>query len=338
MAIRILSAADLDRSLTPDAALEAMRTAFGQLSSGAARVPVRGQLESARGATLLMPAFLGESAALGAKIVSVFPRNPSLGEPTVQGAVLLLDAATGRPKALLDGTRLTAIRTAAGSALATELLADPAAEVLTVFGAGAQAKAHIELLWATRQLREIRVLSASGTSAARLAAALRDDGPPPLATSGRGGGRSPVVRACEDPEAALAGAGLVVTATTSRSPLFPGEKLERGAHVNAVGAYRPDMRELDEVALGRARVVVDHREAIWEEAGDLIIPCEAGAWGPEIVDAELGEIVLGRAPAGRGGFEISVFKSVGNAAQDVAMGEAALAGAERLGLGTDAPF
>lgn len=333
MDLRILTAADLDRVLTPDRALDAMRRAFGQLSAGRANVPLRGTLESERGTTLLMPAFLRDSRELGAKIVSVFPENAGHGRPVVQGAVLLLDADSGAPRALLDGTRLTAIRTAAGSALATELLADPDADVLAVFGAGPQARAHIEILAATRRLREIRIVSRSGVSAERLAAELRDGG---RCTEGAGG--PPRILAVADPAAAVRDAGLVVTATTSREPVFDGRDLREGAHVNAVGAYRPDMQEVDATTLLRARVVVDQRVAAWEESGDLIVPLRAGVVTRDVVDAELGEIVTGAAPRGRNGREITLFESVGNAAQDVAMAGEALAATEREDVGSVVAF
>lgn len=334
MELRVLTAADLDRVLSPARALDAMRRAFGQLSGGDAVVPLRGSVESERGTTLLMPAWLRGSRDLGAKIVSVFPGNADRGEPVVQGVVLLLDAASGAPRALLDGTRLTAIRTAAGSGLATELLADPEADVLAVFGAGPQARAHIELLAATRELREIRIVSRSGVSAERLAAELRgrDEGAP------WNPARAPRLVATRDPAAAVRDAGLVVTATTSRAPVFDGADLPEGAHVNAVGAYRPDMQEVDETTLLRARVVVDQRAAVWEESGDLLVPLSAGVVTRDIVSAELGEVVNGEAPRGRAGHEITLFESVGNAAQDVAMAAAALAAAEREGVGGVVPF
>ena len=265
MEIRILSATDIRRALTARDAVDAMRIAFGELSGGTATVPVRSHLESARGLMLVMPAVLGNHGALGTKVVSVFPDNPSRGAPMVQGAVLLLDGETGHARALLDGASLTAVRTAAGSALATELLAPRDADTLAVFGAGAQGRSHVELLARTRRLREVRIVSRSGTSAERLAARLSavadtltpedDPGPPP------------VLRAVRDSAEALDGAGLVVAATSSSSPVFAARDLAQGAHVNAVGSYRPDMQEIDPDVLRRARVVVDQREAAWAGGG-----------------------------------------------------------------------
>ena len=335
MTIRVLSRDDIERAVDAAAAVDAMRVAFGELSAGRAVVPVRGHVESARGLTLLMPAFLGASRALGAKIVSVFPDNAAAGEPPIQGAVILLDAETGRARALLDGTSLTEIRTAAGSGLATELLADPAADILAVFGAGAQGRAHIELLAARRSLREIRIVSLPPEEAEALAAALTDRAETLVPPDG---GDPPRIRAAATPAEALDGAGLVVTATTSETPVFSPEFLGPGTHVNAIGAFRPHTREIPGEIVTRARVVVDQREAAWEEAGDLIIPVEEGLVGRDVIHAELGEIVNGDAAGGRFGFDFSLFKSVGSAAQDVAIAEAALARAEALDLGSVVPF
>ena len=336
MEIRVLSASDVRRALSARDAVDAMRAAFGELSGGTATVPVRSHLKSAGGLMLVMPAVLGARPALGAKVVSVFPDNPCRGAPTVQGAVLLLDAETGRARALLDGALLTEIRTAAASALATDLLADGAADVLAVFGAGPQGRSHVELLARTRRLREVRIVSRSGESAERLAerlSAVADTLVPEDGHDAR-----PVIRALRDPAAALAGAGLVVTATSNTTPVFAAGDLAPGAHVNAVGAYRPDMQEIDVDVVRRARVVVDQREAAWAESGDLIVPAESGLIGRDAVDAEIGEIVNGDAPPGRAGRDFSLFESVGNAAQDIAIAQTAAAGAERAGLGVLAPF
>ena len=243
MQIRILSAADIRRALTARDAVDAMRIAFGELSGGTAAVPVRSHLESHRGLMLVMPAVLGRHGALGTKVVSVFPDNPSRGAPMVQGAVLLLEAETGRASALLDGASLTEMRTAAGSALATELLAPGDADVLAVFGAGAQGRSHVELLARTRRLREVRIVSRSGTSAERLAARLSEAAD--TLTPEDHPGPPPILRAVRDAAEALDGARLIVTATGSSRPVFDARDLEPGAHVNAVGSYRPDMQELD---------------------------------------------------------------------------------------------
>lgn len=313
-------------AIDPGGAIEAMRSGFSQLSSGEANVPVRGQLASSDGTTLLMPAYLGRTGDLGAKVVSVFPRNRERGLPAVQGVVLLLDAGSGAPLALMDGTELTARRTAAGSALSADLLSDERASILALFGAGAQARAHVWALSAVRSIREIRIVSASGTSARRLADDL-------VAGTSSGRSRGPSIRVTQDRRGALRGADLIVAATTSTRPVFDGSHIDPGAHVMGVGSYRPDMQEVDVTTVLRSRVVVDSREAAWKEAGDLIVPLRAGLIEKSHVAAELGEIVNGDLPPGPDGHELTFFKSVGNAAQDVAIASAALSTARKLGLG-----
>ncbi len=250
-----------------------MCVGFGELSGGTVTVPVRNHLESARGLMLVMPAVLGGRGALGTKVVSVFPDNPSRGAPMVQGAVLLLDAETGRARALLDGASLTEMRTAAGSALATELLAPRDADTLAVFGAGAQGTIARR---ATRQdvpAAESADRVAVGTSPEQLAARLSEAAD--ALTPEDHPGPPPVLRAVWDSAEALARARLVVIATSSTHRVFDARDLEPGAHVNAVGSYRLDMQELDADVVLRARVVVDQREAAWAEAGDLVVPLEA---------------------------------------------------------------
>lgn len=318
----MLAAADLRKALDMGAAIGAMEVAFGRLSAGRATVPTRLQLRTERGTTLAMAGSLGE-AGLAAKVVSVFPENRARGLPALHGLVVVLDPESGVPRAAMDGTWLTALRTGAASGLATRLLADEGASVLTIFGAGAQARMQLEGVRAVRRIQEVRIVSRTRASAERFAA-----------EAGAGMPRGTEVRAVEDRRAALRGAHLVVTATTSRRPVFDGRHLETGAHVNGVGSFTPEMQEVDATTVRRARVVVDSREAALAEAGDLLVPMRQGLIGPEQIDAELGEIVNGEKPPGRAGREVTFFKSVGVAAQDVAVAARALEAAEAEGLGT----
>lgn len=334
-ALRVLGATELRAALDVRTAIEAMRAAFGALSGGRARVPPRMHLEADGGTTLVMPAFLERGSALGAKLVSVFEGNRERGLPVVQGVAILLDGRTGTPLAILDGTALTAIRTGAATGLAAELLAAEGASVLVVFGAGAQARTQVEAVRAVRRVREIRIVSRTRRSAERFAAELAADagarGPEPDRTVP--GAAPPVVRVAEDPGEALRGADLVVAATSSAVPVFDGDDLEPGAFVASIGAYTPEMREVDAATIARSRVVVDTREGALAEAGDLVAAVRQGGLEPGSV-VELGEIVNGTAPPGRAGAEVALFKSVGNAAQDVAAARRALGVAEARGLGT----
>ncbi len=318
----MLSAADAEVALSMEEAISAQRDAFGQLAAGHAVIPPRAVLPVAGGTTLFMPGYLEASGVLGLKVVSVMPGNPGQGLPAVPGATLLLDHQTGLPVALLDAAYLTALRTAAGSGLATDLLASPDARVLAVFGAGAQARQHIRAIRAVRPIQEVRVVSRRVEGARALAAEL--DGVD--------------VRTVDDPGAAVAGAQVVVTATNSATPVFPGAALDVGTHVCAIGAYTPQTREVDEDVVCRARIVVDTREGALSEAGDLLIPLAEGLLHESDIDAELGELVNGERPPGSLGRPVTFYKSVGNAAQDLATAQRVFEAARTRGLGTLAPL
>jgi ornithine cyclodeaminase len=315
MKIRILSAADVNAALPMPKAITAMRRAFGQLSAGQSEAPLRARLAVEKGVTLLMPAYLKQSREMGVKIVSVFAENPSLGLPVVNAAVLALDPQTGQPLALLEGNSLTAIRTGAGGGLAADLLARQNAATVALFGAGVQARAQLRALLAVRKITQVYLISRSRPSAEKLAAeiALWSD--------------APAVVLAESPRQAVQNADIVITATTSATPVFDGADLKPGTHITGVGSYTPQMQEVDAASVLRAKVVVDSREACLAEAGDIIIPNAP-------IHAELGEIVNGQKSGRQSAEEITFFKSVGVAAQDAAAAAAALAEAERLGLGT----
>lgn len=322
MQLVVVSGEDVERALPMREAIDAMAEAFGQLSAGRAVVPVRHSLESEGGVTLFMPGFLRDTGALGAKVVSVFHDNPGRGLPAIHAAVLILDAGTGQPRALLEGSRLTALRTGAATGLATDLLARPEASVLACYGAGVQARTQVEAVRTVRPIREVRIVSRTRESAETLAAELLD-GDPELA-----------VDVPEDRNAALAGAHVVVAATSSPEPVFDGARVEAGTHVNSIGAYTPEMREVDAELVRRSRIVVDQREAALEEAGDLIGPIRDGVITDADLHAELGEIVNGARPGRASADEITLFKSVGSAAQDLAAAVRVLARVEAEGWGT----
>ena len=322
MQLTLLSGVDVVRLVPMPAAIEAMRAAFRELSGGTADVPLRTHLDVGGGVALFMPGHLRETGALGAKVVSVFGANAARGLPAIHALVVLLDAETGMPCAVLDGTRLTALRTGAATGLATDLLARADASVLAVFGAGVQSRTQIEAVRAVRQVREVRLIDSVRSAAEQLAQELRavED--------------APEVRIMHDPRSAVEGVDLIVTATTSPIPVFPGEAVQAGAHVSGIGSYTPEMQEVDAELVQRATVVVDARDGALAEAGDLVIPLRDGLIGEDHIHAELGEIVSGRAPGRTRPDEITFFKSVGNAAQDLAVAARALKEAERLGEGT----
>ena len=299
------------------AAIDAMREAFGALSAQEATVPIRMALETEHGVSLFMPAHLRESGDAGAKIVSVNPGNAALGLPAIHAVVLVLDVLTGRPTALMDGTWLTALRTGAVGGLAADLLSRADAKTVALFGAGVQARTQLEAVRCVREITEVRVVSPSGGSADRLAAEV----------SG--------IRAVrvDDPSEAIRGADIIIAATNSFTPVFDGSKVEPGTHVTGVGSYTLDMREVDTALVQRARVIVDQREAVMEEAGDIVGPIRDGVVDESIIVGEIGEVVLGRVQGRTADSEITFFKSVGNAVQDVEVAARVLRVAESEGRG-----
>lgn len=315
MQIRILTAADVRAALPMPKAIAAMKRAFGQFSSGEATVPLRGRLHTDKGVTLLMPAFLKRSRDLAVKVVSVFGDNPSLGLPTVSALVLVLDAETGVPQAIMEGDSLTALRTGAAGGLAADLLARKDASTAALFGAGVQGRAQLAAVCAVRSIREVMVFDPVPAAAEGLVDEIE---------TWRDGPRARVATTAAE---AVRRADIVLTATTATAPVFNGDDLPSGAHITGVGSFTPEMQEIDASVVGRAYVVVDSREAAMAEAGDLIKARAA-------IDAELGEIVNNDKPGRRDDRQITLFKSVGLAAQDAAAAAAVLAAAKGRGLGT----
>lgn len=323
--MRILTADDVRRAVPMSAAIDAVAAAFAQLSTGQATVPLRTAIGQPRldAHTFVMPAHLAGSGGLGLKVVSVFPHNPARhGLPSIHALVVLLDAETGRPAAVLDGTYLTALRTGAASGAATRILARPDAHVLALFGAGAQAPAQVQAVCAVRPIDRVWVVNRTRTRAEALIEVLRTQG---IAAE---------LRVAPSAAAALAEADVVCCATSSPTPLFDDADLRPGTHINGVGSFTPHMAEVPAATVARARVVVDQRTAAWAEAGDLIQARAAGLLDERGV-VELGQVIAGQAPGRTSDTEITFFKSVGNAVQDVAVAQIALAEAARLGLGTE---
>ena len=324
MQLRLLSAADLNAALPMEQAVEAMKSAFASFSSGEARVPLRTRLDvpAEDGAVLFMPSFVPPSGDLAVKIVSVFPGNPERGLPTIHALVLALDPETGRPIALFEGASLTALRTGAASGAATDLLARSDAAVLAVFGSGPQARTQATAVCCVRPIAEIRIFSFDAQGARAMADAWA--GP---------GGIQAAVRIARSPEEALDRADVVCTATTSRTPVFPDRAVRPGTHINAIGAFTPEMQEIDPDTIVRARLFVDSRQAVLAEAGDLIVPIRQGRLSESAIVAELGEVAAGKHPGRSSRDEITLFKSVGLAVQDSVAAGAILRRAEAEGLG-----
>lgn len=323
--VRVLSSAEVREALPMAEAIEGMKTAFVQLSTGKAVVPLRGRVDVARhqGTTLVMPAFLQDTDDLAVKVVSIFPSNAARGEPVVYAMVLVLDAASGRPLAMMEGGTLTAIRTGAGAGAATDLLARLDAAVVAIIGSGVQARTQLEAVCTVRRIVEVRVYSPNPAHAAAFAEEMRGVDPVPA-----------LVRAVADADTAVRDADIVCAATTATEPVFNGANLKPGVHINGVGSYAPNMQEIDAETVRRALVAVDSREAAGAEAGDLIIPLQTGLIASDHIHAELGEIIAGVKAGRSDDRQITFFKSVGVAVQDVVAGRIALRNALKRGLGS----
>ena len=315
MKIRILSAADIKAALPMKDAIHIMASAFGQFSAGKALVPLRSRLHTEKGVTLLMPAYLQESKDLAVKVVSIYGKNPSLNMPTVTAVVIVLDPDTGVPLAFMDGDSLTAVRTGAAGGLAAQLLSKQDARRVVVFGAGVQGRAQLRGVMAIRAIEHVFVIDHAEERANEFADEIRT------------WPQAPEVHVPSTITEAVRKADIILTATTSKTPLFDGNDLQPGTHVTGVGAFTPEMQEIDVNTIKRARVIVDSREACMAEAGDII---KTNAH----IEAELGDIVNGKYPGRNNNEEITFFKSVGLAAQDAAAAAAVLARAEVQRLGT----
>jgi ornithine cyclodeaminase/alanine dehydrogenase-like protein (mu-crystallin family) len=272
-----------------------------------------------------MPAYLSVDDQMALKIVSVYDDNPDKGLPLIHALVVVLDAETGAPAAIMDGTYLTALRTGAASGAATEALARPGARVATVFGAGAQGRTQLEAVCAVRSIEEAWIYDVESERAGTYADEMADR----LDVS---------VRVAETPAVAVRSADVICTATTSSRPVFDDADVRPGTHINAIGAYTPEMQEIPSQTVLRAKVVIDHHEAALAEAGDLLIPIDQGVMTADHISAELGEVIAGDEPGRESSEEITLFKSVGVAVQDVAVAAAVLEAAQTMDLGTDVPL
>ena len=321
----LLTRHDVAHLLTMPAAIRAVELAFRRLAQGAVVMPQRAATPIAphHGLHLTMPVYVaGADDALAVKIVTVYGDNPSRGLPTIQGLLLLHDAATGAALALMDAEHLTAVRTGAASGVATQALARPDASVVTLFGAGAQAGPQLAAVCAVRPIRQAYVVTRTGQHAAAFAATMAVALGIPVTPTG-------------DRRAAVQAADIICTATSSAQPVFDGAWLRPGTHINAVGAYTRTLRELDAATVARSRVIVDHRAAAAAEAGDILLAQAEGAIGPDHVAGSLGDVLLGTVPGRTSPDEITLFKSVGVAVQDAAVAAQVYAAAEKSRLGIE---
>lgn len=310
----------------PDA-IALMKQAFGELSAGRTVSPLRTviPLPDREADALFMPAFVPAMDALGLKSVNVFRNNPARGLPAIHALVMLVDTETGQPAAIMDGSYLTALRTGAVSGAAADLLAREDSRTLTVIGAGAQGVTQIAAICAVRPIERVIAVDISEVALERLRDGIRQDWPELIDR----------IEVSNDAAYAVRQADIVCTATTSRKPVFADADLKPGTHISGVGAYTPHMQEIPAETVVRATVVVDAIDAALEEGGDLIIPLQQGLVTREHFSRELGMLVNEEVAGRTSRDEITFFKSVGNAVQDVVVAKRAVERARTTGMGID---
>jgi ornithine cyclodeaminase len=308
MQLKILTGSDIETLAPMPQAIDAVAQAYAAIAQGTAEVPLRLDIAQAshQSHTFFMPAIIN-GTNLGMKIVSVFPHNQSQhNAPTIHAIVMLIDAATGQPLALMDGTYLTVLRTGAASGVATRLLARPDSHHLVIIGAGAQAWAQVSAVCAVRPITHVTIVNRSPERAQALQTRLQHLIP------------TITIATTSNRAEALAQADVVCLATSAAQPVFADAEIRPGTHINGIGSFTHTMIEADPITLGRAYVAVDQFAAAWSESGELIAARDMGILDPASV-VEIGAVATGTAPARTSPEQITFFKSVGNAAQDVAV-------------------
>ncbi len=307
-----------------DELIAALEQAHVQFSAGKVVMPVRlvVPLPEIQGRITSMPAFMSEGKALGIKIISYFRDNPGQGLPPILATISLYSAETGKLEVLMDGVYITAIRTACASAMATKALARPETPVLGVLGAGTQARTHIRALSRVRSIERVLIWSPTRTSAIYVKEELEGETGFPIQPQ-------------ESAEAVVREADILTAVTDAAEPILDAKWLKPGVHINAVGSHRPDAREMGSDTIRRATVVVDSIDAINAECGDILLAVKEGAVTSDHVRGEIGEVLAGAKPGRTREDEITLYKSVGIAAQDVAAASLVYRRALEQGVGAE---
>jgi len=305
--VLVLSRADVEGILRMDDAILSCEDAFRQFGEGKVQMPLRLVLrvDHPTGVITVMPAQLLESKAVGVKLVSYFPLNRNQGLPGINAVVLFCDHDTGRVLSIMDGTHMTAVRTAAVSAVATKYLAREDSHRVAIIGSGPQARTHLEAMRCVRPVESAKVYSPTPAHRAQFAEMMEETIGIP-------------VRPVESAQEAIEGADIIVTASAARQPVLKGEWLKPGVHINAIGSGIPDLRELDHLVLRLSKIVADDVDAAMKETGDFIAPEREGNFKREQIYAGLSDIVIGSKRGREGPQEITLFKSVGLALEDAA--------------------
>ena len=328
MKILILSQSEIEQLLPMPECITVMEDALSALARGEMHQPLRMVVHppQASGVIAMMPAYKsGAAAVFGLKAICVFPGNPEIGKDAHQGGVLLFSGDTGEPLALMNASAITAIRTAAVSGVATRALAREDASDLVIFGAGVQARSHLAAISCVRPVKRARVISRNPDHARKFVVDLQEHFDFPIS----------FVDSAFD---AVAGADLIVTATTSREPVLRLEWIAPGTHINAIGTYSPRAREIDSATMAAASVFVDRHESALNEAGDYLIAAQEGAIGPDDIRVELGEVLIGAVAGRTSRDEITLFKSLGLAVEDLAAAAYLYQKAKQQNVGASVDF
>ena len=328
MKVLILSHSEVEALLPMSECITVMEQAFVALARNEFHQPLRTIVKPSevKGVMALMPTFRrGDTPLFGLKAICVFPGNAATGKDAHQGGVLLFDGRTGELLAVVNASAITSIRTAAVSGLATQLLANPDASELAIIGSGVQARSHLQAMACVRPIRRARVASLRLEKAQAFARELQDAYDFPI-------------EAVSSPREAVRDANLIVTATVAREPVIKREWIEAGAHINAVGTYSPKAREIDGATMAAATVFVDRIESAVNEAGDYLLAVAEGAIPSDHIRAELSDVVTGAHPGRSSLDEITIFKSLGLAIEDLAAAAYVYQKAAEQGLGNRVDF
>lgn len=321
--VLILTRSDLEKILSMKDVIEVLEKAFAELTRGIAILPQRATitLDKKAGWMGVMPAYLEEMGSLSTKIVTVFEKNLEKNVPTIMATVILNSAETGAPLAIMEGTYITAMRTGAVCGVATKYLARKDARTAGIFGAGVQARTQLMAMCAVRDIERAFVYDMFENRADAFAAEMSKKLNIPVE-------KRKINDIVEESD-------IIVTATTAKTPVFDGNLVKPGTHLNLIGSFKPEVREVDEVVIKKSKLVVDQKSAALEEAGDIIIPLKAGIITEEHIYAELGELVTGIKPGRTTDSEITLFKSVGLGIQDCATALLAYSKAKEKGIYKD---
>lgn len=324
----LLNSDQVLKALPMDEAIDCMKQALSALSAGRVQLPLRTHIDLPQhsGTTLIMPAHVNSEdgdESLAVKVVSVFRNNMQRDLARIQAVVNVFDPETGVPIAIIEGATLTGIRTAAASGAATDVLARPDARRLAIIGAGVQARTHLAAICAIRDIEQVKIFAPRRQQVD----VLIDEAV-----------QECEMVACDTANEAISNADIICTVTTSQEPVFDAGNVSPGTHINAVGSYQPHVVEIPSETVSASRVYVDHSQSALEEAGDLIQPINSGAITGKHVQGEIGAVLLGSLPGRLGRNDITLFKSVGNAAEDAVAAQLVVTNAAKLGLGQSVDF